>query len=185
MLKVEWRALSSTGTQAPVLGPRVEHVSDFLPITGTFLHLLEVSSSGPPMDKPSSRNQSSSVKKITHHTAQRLPENPWNWVGRWCCERLLPLEIANQKKALKIKQENLMNKDVAKPKDTRLQLLPWLSDLQLRITHAETWKGQSSKRYLVTRGKKMLKNFCNTNSNIFKKMCKEWGLEYTFPPVHN
>lgn len=30
----------------------------------------------------------------------------------------------------------------------------------------------------------MLKNFCNTNS-IFEKMCKELGLEYTFPPVHN
>lgn len=39
-------------------------------------------------------------------------------------KRLLPLEIANQKKELKIKQEQLMNKDVAKPKDTRLQLLP-------------------------------------------------------------
>ncbi|MBZ3886730.1 28S ribosomal protein S15, mitochondrial [Sciurus carolinensis] len=106
-------------------------------------------------------------------------------------KRLLFLEMANQNEKLKIKQEQLMNKVVANPEDTS-PLEAQIFALTIKIRNHEEHmqkhrKDKAHKRYLlvsIDQRKKMLKNLCKTNYDVFEKTCRELGIEYTFPPVY-
>ncbi|KAF6110186.1 mitochondrial ribosomal protein S15 [Phyllostomus discolor] len=99
--------------------------------------------------------------------------------------------MANRKEKLKIKQEQLMNKVVANPEDTR-SLEARIVALTVRIRNYEEHmqkhrKDKTHKRHLlmsIDQRKKMLKNLRKTNYKVFEKTCKELGIEYTFPPLY-
>ncbi|XP_004591760.3 small ribosomal subunit protein uS15m [Ochotona princeps] len=105
--------------------------------------------------------------------------------------RLLSLEMANRKEKLKIVQEQLMNKVVTKPEDTR-SLEARIVALTVKICNYEEHlqkhrKDKAHKRYLlmsIDQRKKMLKQLRNTNYDVFEKTCRELGIEYTFPPLY-
>ncbi|KAM7064324.1 LOW QUALITY PROTEIN: small ribosomal subunit protein uS15m-like [Molossus nigricans] len=106
-------------------------------------------------------------------------------------KRLLSLEMSNQKEKLKIKKELLMNKIVANPEDTS-SLEARIVALTAKIRNYEEHiqkhrKDKAHKRYLlrsIDQRKKMLKNLRKTNYSVFEKICKELGIEYTFPPLY-
>lgn len=95
--------------------------------------------------------------------------------------------MAYQKKKLKIKQEQLMNKIMANHEDTST-LDTLMVALTVKICSYKEymhkyWKDKAHKCYLLissNQRKKMLKNFRKTNYNVFEKICKELGTEYTF-----
>ncbi|XP_077006380.1 small ribosomal subunit protein uS15m [Tamandua tetradactyla] len=106
-------------------------------------------------------------------------------------KRLLSLEMANQKEKLKIKKEQLMNKVLENPEDTS-SLEARIVALTVKIHSYEEHmqkhrKDKAHKRYLlmsIDQRKKMLKNLRKTNYDVFEKICKELGIEYTFPPLY-
>ncbi|XP_006886517.1 PREDICTED: 28S ribosomal protein S15, mitochondrial [Elephantulus edwardii] len=106
-------------------------------------------------------------------------------------KRLLSLEMANQKEKLKLKQEQLMNKIVVNPEDTR-SLEAQIVALTIKIHSYEEHmkkhrKDKAHKRYLlmsIDQRKKKLKFLRRTNYDVFEKTCKELGIEYTFPPLY-
>ncbi|XP_076969687.1 small ribosomal subunit protein uS15m-like [Tamandua tetradactyla] len=106
-------------------------------------------------------------------------------------KRLLSLEMANQKEKLKIKKEQLMNKVLENPEDTS-SLEARIVALTVKIRSYEEHmqkhrKDKAHKRYLlmsIDQRKKMLKNLRKTNYDVFEKICKELGIEYTFPPLY-
>uniref|UniRef100_A0A8C0W416 Small ribosomal subunit protein uS15m n=1 Tax=Castor canadensis TaxID=51338 RepID=A0A8C0W416_CASCN len=106
-------------------------------------------------------------------------------------KRLLSLEMANQKEKLKVKQELMMNKVVANPKDTR-SLEARIVALTIKIRNYEEHmqkhgKDKAHKRFLlmsIDQRKKMLKNLRKTNYDVFEKTCRELDIEYTFPPQY-
>ncbi|KAM5247343.1 small ribosomal subunit protein uS15m [Ctenodactylus gundi] len=106
-------------------------------------------------------------------------------------KRILSLEMANRKERLKVKQEQLMNKIVANPEDTR-SLEAQIVALTVKIRNYEEHmqkhrKDKTHKRYLlmsIDQRNKKLKNLRKTNYDVFEKTCKELGIEYTFPPLY-
>nr|KAF6379435.1 mitochondrial ribosomal protein S15 [Myotis myotis] len=106
-------------------------------------------------------------------------------------KRLLSLEMGNQKEKLKIKKEQLMNKVVANPEDTR-SLEARIVALTVKIRNYEEHmqkhrKDKALKRYLmmsIDQRQKMLKNLRKTNYSVFEKTCKGLGIEYIFPPMY-
>ncbi|XP_033082983.1 28S ribosomal protein S15, mitochondrial isoform X2 [Trachypithecus francoisi] len=176
MLRVAWRALSLIRTQAPVLGlpgggsarfpfnqrglqPRTQPGQDDDPPPST---LLKDYQNVPGIEK---------VDDVV--------------------KRLLSLEMANKKEMLKMKQEQLMKKIDANPEDTR-SLEARIVALSVKIRSYEEHmqkhrKDKAHKRYLlmsIDQRKKMLKNLRNTNYDVFEKICRELGIEYTFPPLY-
>ncbi|XP_070260840.1 small ribosomal subunit protein uS15m [Myotis yumanensis] len=107
-------------------------------------------------------------------------------------KRLLSLEMGNQKEKLKIKKEQLMNKVVANPEDTR-SLEARIVALTVKIRNYEEHmqkhrKDKALKRYLmmsIDQRQKMLKNLRKTNYSVFEKTCKDLGIEYIFPPMYH
>nr|XP_004665194.1 28S ribosomal protein S15, mitochondrial [Jaculus jaculus] len=106
-------------------------------------------------------------------------------------KRILSLEMANKKEKLKAKQEQLMNKIVANPEDTK-SLEARVVALSVKIRSYEEHmqkhrKDKAHKRFLlmsIDQRKKMLKNLRMTNFEVFEKTCRELGIEYTFPPLY-
>ncbi|KAL0604797.1 28S ribosomal protein S15, mitochondrial, partial [Plecturocebus cupreus] len=106
-------------------------------------------------------------------------------------KRLLSLEMAKKKEKLKVIQEQLMKQIVENPEDTR-SLEARIVALTIKIRSYEEHmqkhrKDKAHKRYLmmsIDQRKKMLKNLRNTNYDVFEKICKELGIEYTFPPLY-
>ncbi|KAM6173827.1 small ribosomal subunit protein uS15m [Erethizon dorsatum] len=106
-------------------------------------------------------------------------------------KRLLSLEMANRKEMLKVKQEQLMKKVMANPEDTR-SLETRIVALTVKIRNYEEHmqkhrKDKAHKRYLlmsIDQRKKMLKNLRKINYDMFEKICRELGIEYTFPPLY-
>uniref|UniRef100_A0A8C6HD01 Small ribosomal subunit protein uS15m n=1 Tax=Mus spicilegus TaxID=10103 RepID=A0A8C6HD01_MUSSI len=106
-------------------------------------------------------------------------------------KRILSLEMASRKEKLKIKQEQLMNKIVENPEDSRT-LEAQIIALTVRIRNYEEHmqkhrKDKAHKRHLlmsIDRRKKLLKILRQTNYDVFEKTCKELGVEYTLPPLH-
>ncbi|XP_020951617.1 28S ribosomal protein S15, mitochondrial isoform X3 [Sus scrofa] len=107
-------------------------------------------------------------------------------------KRLLSLEMANQKEKLKIKKMQLMNKVLENPEDTS-SLEARIVALTVKIRNYEEHmqkhrKDKAHKRFLlmsIDQRKKMLKNLRETNYAVFEKICKELGIEYTFPPPYH
>ncbi|XP_037005643.2 28S ribosomal protein S15, mitochondrial [Artibeus jamaicensis] len=193
MLRVAWRVLSSLRTQAPVLGPlgggcaRVpsDRWGPPSPPRGFTLQAAR----GYAIQKPVRPSQEDDPPPSTLlKDYQNIPgiEKVDDVV-----KRLLSLEMANQKEKLKIKQEQLMNKVVANPEDTR-SLEARIVALTVKIRNYEEHmqkhrKDKAHKRYLlmsIDQRKKMLKNLRKTNYEVFEKTCKELGIEYTFPPLY-
>ncbi|XP_017365264.1 28S ribosomal protein S15, mitochondrial isoform X1 [Cebus imitator] len=106
-------------------------------------------------------------------------------------KRLLSLEMAKKKEKLKVIQEQLMKKIVENPEDTS-SLEARIVALTIKIRSYEEHmqkhrKDKAHKRYLlmsIDQRKKMLKNLRNTNYDVYEKVCKELGIEYTFPPLY-
>ncbi|PNJ89932.1 small ribosomal subunit protein uS15m [Pongo abelii] len=106
-------------------------------------------------------------------------------------KRILSLEMANKKETLKAKREQFMKKIVANPEDTR-SLEARIIALSVKIRSYEEHlekhrKDKAHKRYLlmsIDQRKKMLKNLRNTNYDVFEKICRGLGIEYTFPPLY-
>lgn len=105
-------------------------------------------------------------------------------------KRILSLEMANKKEKLKIKQEQLMNKIVENPEDSRT-LEARIVALTIRIHNYEEHmqkhrKDKAHKRHLlmsIDKRKKMLRILRQTNYDVFEKTCRELGVEYTLPPL--
>lgn len=89
---------------------------------------------------------------------------PGNEKGNDTVKRFLSLEMTNQKEKLNIKQEHLMNKVVANPKDTNFleARIISLTKAHSYEEHAQKhWKNEAHKYYLVmstVQREKMLKN---------------------------
>ncbi|XP_045715191.1 28S ribosomal protein S15, mitochondrial [Phyllostomus hastatus] len=193
MLRAAWRVLSSIRTQAPVLGPPgrgcAQIPSDRWGLPSPPLGFILRATRGYAIQKPVRPSQEDDPPPSTLlKDYQNIPgiEKVDDVV-----KRLLSLEMANQKEKLKIKQEQLMNKVVANPEDTR-SLEARIVALTVKIRNYEEHmqkhrKDKTHKRYLlmsIDQRKKMLKNLRKTNYKVFEKTCKELGIEYTFPPLY-
>ncbi|XP_010358736.1 28S ribosomal protein S15, mitochondrial [Rhinopithecus roxellana] len=191
MLRVAWRALSLIRTQAPVLG-LPGGGSDRFPFNQRGLQpgsLLLQAARGHVIQKPAQPGQDDDPPPSTLlKDYQNVPgiEKVDDVV-----KRLLSLEMANKKEMLKMKQEQLMKKIDANPEDTR-SLEARIVALSVKIRSYEEHmqkhrKDKAHKRYLlmsIDQRKKMLKNLRNTNYDIFEKICRELGIEYTFPALY-
>uniref|UniRef100_H0XTG9 Small ribosomal subunit protein uS15m n=1 Tax=Otolemur garnettii TaxID=30611 RepID=H0XTG9_OTOGA len=195
MLRTAWRALSWIRTQAvtqvPVFG-MLGRESARLPFSQWGLqprNLLLQAIPGHTMQKPVQPSQDDDPSPSTLlKDYQNVPgiENVDDVV-----KRLLSLEMANKKEKLKIKQEQLMKKVVANPEDTR-SLEARIVALTVRIRNYEEHmqkhrKDKTHKRHLlmgIDQRKKMLKNLRKTNYDVFEKICRELGIEHTFPPLY-
>ncbi|KAF6110189.1 mitochondrial ribosomal protein S15 [Phyllostomus discolor] len=193
MLRAAWRVLSSIRTQAPVLGPPgrgcARIPSDRWGLPSPPLGFILPATRGYAIQKPVRPSQEDDPPPSTLlKDYQNIPgiEKVDDVV-----KRLLSLEMANRKEKLKIKQEQLMNKVVANPEDTR-SLEARIVALTVRIRNYEEHmqkhrKDKTHKRHLlmsIDQRKKMLKNLRKTNYKVFEKTCKELGIEYTFPPLY-
>ncbi|XP_066121169.1 small ribosomal subunit protein uS15m [Saccopteryx bilineata] len=189
MLRAAWRVLSSIRTQAPTRGGCARFPSDHWGLPSPPRGLILRAARGYAIQKPVQPSQEDDPPPSTLlKDYQNVPgiENVDDIV-----KRLLSLEMANQKEKLKIKQEQLMNKVVANPEDTR-SLEARIVALTIKIRNYEEHmqkhrKDKAHKRYLlmsIDQRKKMLKNLRMTNYNVFEKTCKELGIEYTFPPQY-
>ncbi|KAL4667098.1 hypothetical protein H8958_011750 [Nasalis larvatus] len=191
MLRVAWRALSLIRTQAPVLGLPGGGSARF-PFNQRGLQpgsLLLQAARGYVIQKPAQPGQDDDPPPSTLlKDYQNVPgiEKVDDVV-----KRLLSLEMANKKEMLKMKQEQLMKKIDANPEDTR-SLEARIVALSVKIRSYEEHmqkhrKDKAHKRYLlmsIDQRKKMLKNLRNTNYDVFEKICRELGIEYTFPPLY-
>ncbi|XP_058409693.1 small ribosomal subunit protein uS15m [Diceros bicornis minor] len=198
MLRAAWRALSSIRTQAvtqaPVLGLPgagcARLPSDPWSLLSPPRGLIFQAARGYAIRKPVQPSQEDDPPPSTLlKDYQNVPgiEKVDDVV-----KRLLSLEMANRKEKLKIKQEQLMNKIVANPEDTR-SLEARIVALTVKIRNYEEHmqkhrKDKAHKRYLlmsIDQRKKMLKNLRKTNYGVFEKVCKELEIEYTIPPLYN
>ncbi|XP_042534435.1 28S ribosomal protein S15, mitochondrial [Dipodomys spectabilis] len=106
-------------------------------------------------------------------------------------KRVLSLEMASKKEKLKVKQEQLMNKIMANLEDTR-SLEARIVSLTVKIRSLEEHmqkhqKDKAQKRHLLmstAKRRKMLKNLRKINYDVFEKICKELGIEYTITPLY-
>ncbi|XP_068924056.1 small ribosomal subunit protein uS15m [Petaurus breviceps papuanus] len=106
-------------------------------------------------------------------------------------KRLLSLEMASQKEKMKIKTEQLLNQIIVNPEDTT-SLEARVIKLTVKIRNYEEHmqkhrKDKAHKRYLlmsIDQRKKLLKKLRQTNFEVFEKICKDLGIEYTFPPLY-
>ncbi|XP_045332713.1 28S ribosomal protein S15, mitochondrial [Leopardus geoffroyi] len=198
MLRTAWRALRSLPTQAvaqaPVRGlpggacarPPFRQWGLPSPPGGVILPAVR----GYAIQKPVQRSQEDDPPPSTLlKDYQNIPGiEKFDDVVR----RLLSLEMANQKEKLKVKQEQLMKKIVANPEDTS-SLEARIVALTVKIRNYEEHrqkhrKDKTHKRYLlmsIDQRNKMLKNLRKTNYSVFEKICKELGIEYTFPPPYH
>ncbi|XP_011934844.1 PREDICTED: 28S ribosomal protein S15, mitochondrial isoform X2 [Cercocebus atys] len=191
MLRVAWRALSLIRTQASVLGLPGGGSARF-PFNQRGLQprsLLLQAARGYVIQNPAQPGQNDDPPPSTLlKDYQNVPgiEKVDDVV-----KRLLSLEMANKKEMLKMKQEQLMKKIDANPEDTR-SLEARIVALSVKIRSYEEHmqkhrKDKAHKRYLlmsIDQRKKMLKNLRNTNYDVFEKICRELGIEYTFPPLY-
>uniref|UniRef100_A0A8C3W9W4 Small ribosomal subunit protein uS15m n=1 Tax=Catagonus wagneri TaxID=51154 RepID=A0A8C3W9W4_9CETA len=197
MLRAAWRALSSIRThavtQAPVLGPpgggcaRLPSVQRGLPSRP--VGLILPAARGYAAQKPVQLSQDDPPPSMLLLDYQNVPgiHNVDDVV-----KRLLTLEMANQKEKLKIKKMQLMNKILENPADTS-SLEARIVALTVKIRNYEEHmqkhrKDKAHKRFLlmsIDQRKKMLKNLRKTNYAVFEKICKELGIEYTFPPPYS
>ncbi|XP_003891653.2 28S ribosomal protein S15, mitochondrial [Papio anubis] len=191
MLRVAWRALSLIRTQAPVLGLPGGGSARF-PLNQRGLQprsLLLQAARGYVIQNPAQPGQNDDPPPSTLlKDYQNVPgiEKVDDVV-----KRLLSLEMANKKEMLKMKREQLMKKIDANPEDTR-SLEARIVALSVKIRSYEEHmqkhrKDKAHKRYLlmsIDQRKKMLKNLRNTNYDVFEKICRELGIEYTFPPLY-
>ncbi|XP_058588524.1 small ribosomal subunit protein uS15m-like [Neofelis nebulosa] len=198
MLRTAWRALRSIPTQAvaqaPVRGlpggacarPPFHQWGLPSPPGGVILPAVR----GYAIQKPVQRSQEDDPPPSTLlKDYQNIPGiEKFDDVVR----RLLSLEMASQKEKLKVKQEQLMKKIVANPEDTS-SLEARIVALTVKIRNYEEHrqkhrKDKTHKCYLlmsIDQRNKMLKNLRKTNYSVFEKICKELGIEYTFPPAYH
>ncbi|XP_023556812.1 28S ribosomal protein S15, mitochondrial [Octodon degus] len=189
MLRAAWRALSSFGfraaTQAPVFG-LPGRGSARLPSDQWALQpqsLLQAAR-GCATQKPVQPSQDNDLPPST--LLKDYQDVPGIEKVDDVVKRLLSVEMASRKEMLKIKQEQLMNKVMANPEDTR-SLDTRIVALSVKIhsyqEHMQKHrKDKAHKRYLlmsIDQRNKMLKNLRKTNYSVFEKICKELGIEYT------
>ncbi|XP_012620657.2 small ribosomal subunit protein uS15m [Microcebus murinus] len=194
MLRTAWRALSSIRTQraiqAPVLG-LLGRGSARLPSSQWGLQPLSLlqAARGHAIRKPVQPSQDDDPPPST--LLKGYQNIPGIKKVDDVVKRLLSLEMANKKEKLIIKEEQLMKKVVANPEDTR-SLEARIVSLTIKIRNYEEHmqkhrKDKAHKRYLlmsIDQRKKMLKNLRKTNYDVFEKICRELGIEYTFPPLY-
>ncbi|KAM4872864.1 LOW QUALITY PROTEIN: small ribosomal subunit protein uS15m [Thomomys bottae] len=191
MLRAAWRALSSVCTHASVFGLS-SRASARLPSARWGLQppsLLLQAARGHASQKPVQPNQDGDPPLSTLLRDYRNVPGI-NRVDE-VVKRVLSLEMASQKEKLQIKQEQLMNKIMANPEDTR-SLEARIVSLSVKIHSLEEHmqkhqKDKSQKRYLMmstAKRKKLLKNLRMVNYDVFEKICKELKIEYTITPLY-
>lgn len=107
-------------------------------------------------------------------------------------KRLLSLNMASQAAKLKIKVQQLVDKVKRSPDDrtsTEVQIAVLTAKIQNVKEHIEKHpKDKANKRKMLMamdRRKKMLKNLRLTRYETFENVCKQLGIEYTFPPEYS
>ncbi|XP_068125162.1 small ribosomal subunit protein uS15m [Hyperolius riggenbachi] len=106
-------------------------------------------------------------------------------------KRLLSLDMATQSDKLKLKAQQLVDKVKRSPDDTNskgVYIAHMTAKIQSYMEHNQKHpKDKANKRrmlMLIDKRKKILKNLRLTNFEVFEHVCKQLGIEYTFPPEY-
>lgn len=106
-------------------------------------------------------------------------------------KRLLSLDFASQSDKLKMKTQQLIDKVKSSPDDKtskEVHIAILTSKIQNLKEHMHLHpKDKANKRKMlmtIDRRKKMLKTLRMTRYDTFEHVCKELGIEYTFPPEY-
>ncbi|KAM4698893.1 small ribosomal subunit protein uS15m [Discoglossus pictus] len=106
-------------------------------------------------------------------------------------KRLLTLEMASQSEKLRIKTQQLVDKVKRHPHDktsTESKIAVLTAKIRNYNEHIQKHpKDKANKRKMlmaIDQRKKMLKHLRNTRFDAFEHVCKQLGIEYTFPPEY-
>ncbi|XP_063310682.1 small ribosomal subunit protein uS15m [Pelobates fuscus] len=106
-------------------------------------------------------------------------------------KRLMSLEMASQSEKLRVKTQQLVEKVKRNPNDDsspEVRIAKMTARIRNFQEHIQKHpKDKANKRKMLMsmdRRKKLLKNLRLTHYDAFENVCKQLGIEYTFPPEY-